>query len=85
MEQITPDHASIYGSVSTNDIAVNLKAILAEDQKGAQVVLTPNEISFVNETEDIDRVKNLGVYEIEITLGGATGSVRRTIKVNAQD
>jgi hypothetical protein len=78
-------HANIYGSVSTNDIAVNLKAILAENERGAQVVLTASEISFVNETEDKDRVKNLGVYEIEITLGGATGSVRRAIKVNAQD
>jgi hypothetical protein len=76
---------SIYGSVSTGDIAANLKAVLAEDGEGARVVLSPEEISFVEETEDAHRVKHLGVFEIEIRLNGATESVRRTIMVNAQD
>ncbi|KAE8452338.1 hypothetical protein EG329_001038 [Mollisiaceae sp. DMI_Dod_QoI] len=74
----------IHGSVSTNDIAANLKAILAEDEEGARIVISPAEISFVQETEDKDRVKQLGVFEIEIRLNGAADSVRRTIKVNAQ-
>jgi hypothetical protein len=71
--------------VSTGDIAANLKAVLAEDGEGARVVLSPEEISFVEETEDAHRVKHLGVFEIEIRLNGATESVRRTIMVNAQD
>ncbi len=47
-------------------------------------MISPAEISFVQETEDKDRVKQLGVFEIEIRLNGAADSVRRTIKVNAQ-
>lgn len=71
--------------MSTGDIAANLKAVLAEDDEGARVVLSPEEISFVDETEEKNRVKHLGVFEIEIKLNGATESVRRTITVSAQD
>jgi hypothetical protein len=59
--------------------------VLAEDDEGVHVVLSPEEITFVEETEDAHRVKYLGVFEIEIRLNGATESVRRTIMVNAQD
>lgn len=81
---VTPEKTSIYGSVSTGDIAANLKAILAEDRQGLRVVLSPDDISFVKETEDKDRVKHLGIFEIEIRLSGAPDSVRRTIQVHAQ-
>jgi ribosomal protein L9 len=74
----------IHGSVTTSDIATNLKAILAEDEQGARVVIAPEDISFVQETEEKDRVKQLGVFEIEIRLAGALDSVQRTIQVNAQ-
>jgi len=81
-----PEKKRIHGSVSTSDIAANLKAILAEDEDGMRVVglLKPEDISFVEETEDKDRVKHLGVFEIEIQLEGAADSVPRTIKVSAQ-
>lgn len=75
----------IYGSVSTSDIAANLKAILAEDKEGVRVVLSHENVSFVEETDDKDRVKHLGVFDIDIRLEGAPESVRRTIQVNAQD
>lgn len=74
----------IHGSVTTSDIATNLKAILAEDEQGSRVVISPEDITFVQETEEKDRVKQLGVFEIEIRLTGASDSVRRTIQVNAQ-
>lgn len=77
-------NGSIYGSVSTTDIAATIKAILAEDQEGARVVLSPEDISFVKKVEDSDRVKNVGVYEIEINLKGATDVVRRSVKVSAE-
>ena len=80
----SPAKTSIYGSVSTNDIAANLKAILAENEHGANVLLTSEEISFVEQTEEQDRVTHLGAFEIEIRLKDATESVRRTIQVHAQ-
>lgn len=80
-----PEKRGIYGSVSTSDIAANLKAILAEDEEGVRVVLSHENISFVEETDDKDRVKHLGVFDIDIRLDGAPEVVRRTIQVNAQD
>lgn len=78
------DSNKIHGSVSTSDIATNLKAILAEDEQGARVVISPEQISFVQRTEEKDRVKQLGVFDIEIRPEGASDSVRRTIQVHAQ-
>jgi len=80
----TVEKVSIYGSVSTNDIAANLKALLAASNEGARIVLSPEDISFVEEMEDKDRVKHLGTFEIDIRLKGAAGAVRTKIKVNAQ-
>jgi hypothetical protein len=79
-----PAKTAIYGSVSTADIAASLKAILAEDEDGARVVLSPEEITFVEATEEGDRVKHLGIFEIDIRLKGAPDAVRRTIKISAQ-
>jgi Ribosomal protein L9, C-terminal domain len=76
---------SIYGSVTTGDIVANLKAILAEDKNGVRVVLSPEDVSFVEEMDDKDRVKHLGIFEIEIKLNGAPNAIQRTIQVNAQD
>ena len=80
-----PEKTSIYGSVSTSDIAANLKAILAENEEGARVILSPEDITFVEETEDIDRVKHLGIFEVDIRPKGAPDAIRRTIQVNAQN
>jgi ribosomal protein L9 len=80
-----PGKTGIYGSVSTADIAANLKAILAEDEDGVRVVLSSENISFVEETNEKDRVKHLGIFEIEIRLHGAPDTIRRTIRVNARD
>ncbi len=77
--------SGIYGSVSTADIAANLKAILAEDEDGMRVVLSPENISFVAETSEKDRVKHLGIFEVEIRVDGAPDAIRRTIRVNARD
>lgn len=76
---------NIYGSVSTSDIAANLKAILAEHEEGARVVLSPEDITFVEGMDEGDRVKQLGSFEIDIKVKGATEAVRRTINVQAQD
>ncbi|KAE9376718.1 hypothetical protein N431DRAFT_462533 [Stipitochalara longipes BDJ] len=80
-----PEVTNIYGSVTTMDIAANLKAILAEDEDGVRVVLSPEDVSFVEETSRKNGVKHLGIFEIDIKLDGAPEAIRRTIRVNAQD
>jgi len=81
----TTQNTSIYGSVTTADVCANLRAVLAEDDEGSRIVLSSEDISFVEEGEEKDRVKQLGVFEIDIRVKGATDSIRRTIRVNAQD
>jgi hypothetical protein len=80
-----PEATGIYGSVTTMDIAANIKAILAEDEDGVRVVLSPEDITFVEETSRKNGVKQLGIFEIEIRLNDAPDAIRRTIRVNAQD
>lgn len=76
----------------------NLKAILAEDDEAKRIVFGAEEVSFVKHEsmteaevedeivdEDVDRVKHLGVFEIEIRLKGAPFAVSRTVRVNAAE
>jgi hypothetical protein len=82
---LAPGKKGIYGSVTTADIAANLKAMLAENDEGARVVISPEDVNFVEDQEEKDRVKHLGVFEIAIRVKGATNDIRRTIKVNTTD
>lgn len=50
---------AIYGSVSTSDIAEDIKTILQEDEEGSRVVLSAADISFVAKSEESDRVKHV--------------------------
>jgi ribosomal protein L9 len=75
----------IFGSVSTYDIATKIRTILARDTTGSRIVLGPEDITFAVESEESDRVKNLGTYEVHIKVKGADEAVRRTITVNAQE
>ncbi len=80
---------AIYGSVSTQDIATAITALLASDSEGARVVLGPEDVNFtqrvgLQEGADMDRVKMLGEFEIAINVKGGH-AVTRTVRVNAQD
>lgn len=78
---------AIYGSVSTADIAATLKAALAHNDEAARVILNEADVRFVTDTEDGDaqRVKELGVFKIEIQLPGAAEPLVRNVRVKAKD
>ncbi|KAF4629314.1 hypothetical protein G7Y89_g8832 [Cudoniella acicularis] len=80
-----PQKTSIQGSVSTHDIATNITAVLAEDERGARIILSPEDISFVEKTKETGHVEHIGTFGIDIRLKGAPNAVRRTIKVTAQN
>jgi len=80
-----PERVSIYGSVSTLDIPSNMKAILAEDNEGKRVVLSPEDISFVDDLDERDRVKYIGSFDIDVRVKGATKAIRRAVTVYPQD
>jgi len=76
----------IYGSVSTSDIAINIKELVAYNDEAARVPLSDEDIRFIglSELEEPTRVKHLGDYEIEISIKGTQDRVRRRMQVLAQ-
>jgi hypothetical protein len=75
-------HLAIYGSVSATDIVAHVKSLLPADGEESRVVLGPENVRFLGLTEESDRLKALGTFEIEISPGG-TGlePVRKTVEI----
>jgi ribosomal protein L9 len=62
----------IFGSVSTADIAQEIKNSVAHNEEAASIILDAENIRVVSRLgEDADgtRLKALGLYNVEITLG----------------
>ncbi|KAK4542210.1 hypothetical protein LTR36_007058 [Oleoguttula mirabilis] len=80
---------AIYGSVSTADVLSAIKAVMAENDEAARVVLHAEDIKFVEVATDAqpetDRVKFVGDFAVEILPKGAAEGVRRAVRVNAQE
>lgn len=79
----------IYGSVSTADVSESVKAILAQHEEGARIVLGSEDITILDEGGEGSgiepgRIKALGTFTVEIRVKGGE-SVRRTIIVKAQE
>lgn len=89
-----PQVSTIFGSVSTADIADSMKAVLAQARHGARVVIGPEDITILAEmderaeTHDIgiegDRIKALGDFKVEARVKGGE-AVARTVSVRAQE
>ena len=85
-----PVPISIYGSVSTADIATNIKVALAPkvayDADVGRIVLSAEDIKLSHDdetAEDQERIKTLGDFQVDITVKGGQ-AVRRTVRVKAQ-
>lgn len=74
---------AIYGSVSTADIVQTIRGALAHNDEAARVILNEADVVFVSghEEDDASRVKQLGVFRIEIRLPGAKDPLVRSIRV----
>ena len=90
-----PQIVTIFGSVSTADVADSLKAILNQTKEGSRVVLGAEDIKFVEkgqkegaEPQDSgiegDRLKALGNFKMEARVKGGD-AVIRTVSVRAQE
>ncbi|KAF2097573.1 hypothetical protein NA57DRAFT_58149 [Rhizodiscina lignyota] len=81
----TSASASIFGSVSTSDVATSIRAVLAENDEAGRIVLSDDDVQFVRQTvtisEEKDRVKHLGEFEVEIHIKGAPEAVKRIVRV----
>lgn len=85
---IDPPLVTIYGSVSNADIAESAKAILADTEEGARVVIGSDDVKLIRidgeEDADTDRLKTLGEHQIQIQIKGGT-AVTRTVSIKAQE
>lgn len=89
-----PQMATVFGSVSTADIADSIKAILAETREGARIVIGAEDVAIVQDKDDEfghqgigiegDRLKALGDFQVEIRVKGGEAVVR-TVSVKPQE
>ena len=80
---------AIYGSVSTLDVLLAIRAAMAENDEAARVVLHEEEISFVDlpeaEEGEAGKLKHTGDFAVEIRVRGTDVSVKRIVRVIPQD
>ncbi|KAH9871728.1 hypothetical protein J1614_005984 [Plenodomus biglobosus] len=74
---------AIYGSVSTADLVQTIRGALAHNDEAARVILNEADVKFVtgHEEGDTSRVKQLGVFKVEIQLSGAEEPLTRNIRI----
>ncbi|KAK6066475.1 hypothetical protein SCUP515_10661 [Seiridium cupressi] len=75
------DTTAIFGSVSTLDVIVRIREALLADQNGSRVALEAEAVSIIGLEAGEDRIKRLGVYEVEFITGKGLEPVRRSIEV----
>lgn len=77
---------SIYGSVTTADVATSLKAVVAaQEEAGGHIAINDEDIRFVGDVEDPTRVKRLGQFDIEISIKGLLENIVRQVHVLAEE
>lgn len=78
---------AIYGSVSTADLVSTIKGALAHNDEAARVMVNEADVRFVSghEEGDASRVKQLGVFKVEIWLAGTEQPLTRNIRIRAKE
>ena len=72
---------AIFGSVSPADIWSHIKALLDKDAEGSRIVLEPENVRIVGLGEGADRIKALGRWEIEISVGARLEPIRKVVEI----
>lgn len=76
---------AIYGSVSQHDILVAIRAATATNDESAKVVITEQDIHFLDKQVQADnKIKLIGDFTVEIKVKGAEQGIRRTVRVVPQ-
>ncbi|KAL6711135.1 hypothetical protein ACN47E_005666 [Coniothyrium glycines] len=78
---------AIYGSVSTSDLVSIIRGALAHNDEAARVILNEADVRFLSghEEDDTSRVKQLGVFKVEIHLPGAEAPMVRNVRIRAKE
>lgn len=77
---------AIYGSVSTHDILVAVRAAIATNDEAARVILTEQDIHLLDEAASKEgKLKMVGDFTVELRLKGSDVPVKRTVRVIPQE
>jgi hypothetical protein len=78
---------AIYGSVSTADLVSTIRGALAHNDEAARVILNEADVTIVSGHEEGEpsRVKQLGVFKVEIRLPGAEEPLVRNMRIRAKE
>ena len=83
-----PQLQTIFGSVSTADVADTIKGLLAQDEESRRVVIGAEDIRFVGDTSqgvEGDRLKALGEFQVEMRIKGGDVALQRMVAVIQPD
>ncbi|ETS86916.1 hypothetical protein PFICI_00744 [Pestalotiopsis fici W106-1] len=80
-EQPQQDTKAIFGSVAPTDVVARIREALLADSNGSRVSFEAEAVSILGLEAGEDRIKRLGVYEVEIVTGKGLEPVRRTVEV----
>ena len=76
---------AIYGSVSTQDVLNAVRAVMANNDEAARVVLHESDIQFVGlpdvEDSEAGKLKHIGEFTMEIKVKGFDKVVKKAVKI----
>ncbi|GAB7363580.1 hypothetical protein MBLNU230_g4151t1 [Neophaeotheca triangularis] len=77
---------SIYGSVSSHDVLVAVRAAMGNNDESRRVVIEEEDLRFVGLTSaEAGKIKHVGEYALEINVKGVENGIKRTVRVIAQE
>lgn len=80
---------AIYGSVSSHDVLVAVRAVMGDNDEAARVVLHEGEIQLVDlhqgEGAEAGKIKHVGDFIAEIKVKGSEKAIQRTVRVIPQE
>lgn len=80
---------AIYGSVSSHDILMAVRAVMSENDEAARVVLQESEIHPIDlsaeEGAEAGKLKHVGDFIVEIKVKGTEQVIQRTVRILPQE
>lgn len=75
------DLTAIFGSVAVTDVVARIREALLADSNGSRVAIEADAVSILGLEAGEDRIKRLGVYEVEIVTGKGSEPLRKKVEV----
>jgi len=85
----TENKSAIFGSVTSADVIVAIRDFIKDNDQASRIVLVEDDVRFIKndqlEDDTSDRIKELGDFEVQISVKGTERSITRRIDVVASE